>query len=35
VKKDDPIVEIETDKASHELSPPEDGVLSESWSPKG
>ncbi|WP_298918941.1 2-oxoglutarate dehydrogenase complex dihydrolipoyllysine-residue succinyltransferase [uncultured Algimonas sp.] len=29
VKKDDPIVEIETDKASQELVAPEDGVLSE------
>ena len=28
VKKDDPIVEIETDKASQELVAPEDGVLS-------
>lgn len=29
VKKDDPIVEIETDKASQELVAPEDGVISE------
>lgn len=29
VKKDDPIVEIETDKASQELVAPEDGVVSE------
>lgn len=29
VKKDDPIVEIETDKASQELVSPEDGVVSE------
>lgn len=29
VKKDDPIVEIETDKASQELVAPEDGVLTE------
>ncbi len=35
VKKDDPIVEIETDKASQELVAPEDGVLSEILASEG
>jgi len=35
VKKDDPIVEIETDKASQELVAPQDGVVSEILAAEG
>ncbi len=35
VKKDEPIVELETDKAAQELVAPEDGVLSEILVPEG
>ncbi len=35
IKKDEPLVELETDKAAQELVAPEDGVLAEILVPEG